>query len=252
MTQAIRWFCCGLIAASVGCSISEGFKLTGKKSDQNKIAQPDSIKAGSPDFTTSNKLKNPAKTRLAYAACHEETGNYLKAREAYLEVLKKSPKDTEALLGLARIDRIYGRHDDADAQLQKALKYHPKDPRIHLAIGLAHESNGELSEALQEMRTAHDIARYEPIYEYHLAVVEARTGEIDQAMEHFGRSVGKAEAHFNVGHILNEQGRTSEAEKHFKQALRLKPHLKQAATELAELQSGEVEDIQPVSFRKKK
>ena len=102
MTQAIRWLCCGLVMTSVGCSMSEGFKLTGKKSDQNPVAKSDTIKAGSPDFTTSNKLKNPVKTRLAYASCHEQTGNLQQAREAYLEVLKKSPKDTEAMLGLAR------------------------------------------------------------------------------------------------------------------------------------------------------
>lgn len=252
MAQGIHWLGCGLILASFGCSLTDNWKLTNLKKDPAKDGSASTTKAGSPDFTTSNKLKNPVKTRLAYAACHEQAGNFQQAHEAYKEVLKKHPKDPEALLGLARIDRTYGREEDADALLRKALKYHPKDPKVHLAIGLVHESRGELSEALEKIQTAHDIARYETIYEYHMAVVEAKMGEVDSALEHFGRSVGKAEAHFNVGHILNEQGRTSEAEKHFRLALKIKPDLKQAATELASIHSEDLDSIQPVSFHKKR
>ena len=203
---------------------------------------------GSPDFSMSNKLANPAKIHLAYAAWHEQAGDYSEARESYLKVLEKSPKDVDAQLGLARIDRAFGRGDQADAQLKKALKLFPKEPKVHVAIGQAYAAKQEWAQALDSMQTAHKLAPYETIYEFHLAVVEVNAGEFEPALEHFTRSIGEAEAHFNVGYMLKEKGRKVEAEKHLVKALKLKPELKQAQETLAAIRTGKEDDIQQASM----
>lgn len=102
------------------------------------------------------------------------------------------------------------------------------------------------------MKTAHKLDPYDKIYEYHLAVVEAQSGEVASAMDHFTRSVGQAEAHYNIGFILNEQGQATEAEFHLMKALKLKPDLKVAETTLASVRSSRTEAVQPASFTPKK
>lgn len=239
------WLCLSILMT--GCqSMKQMAGLKSKPAANNAASQPSPTTIGSAEAT---KPADPAKVHLAYAAWHEQTGNYQEAREAYLKVLEKRRKDTEAMLGLARIDRAYGREAEADAQLKKALKYHPKDPKVLVAIGQVHAARHEWPEALEKMQAAHNLAPYDTIYEYHLAVVEARMGEITQSIEHFTRSVGKAEAHFNIAVILNEKGDKSEAESHLIQALKLKPELKQAQAALASIRSGN-SDVQPASYSK--
>ena len=102
------------------------------------------------------------------------------------------------------------------------------------------------------MRAAQKLAPFDPMYDYHLAVIEARSGEISSALEHFSRSIELAEAHYNVGKILNEKGETAEAEQHFKKALKLKPEFKQAEVALAEMRSNAGEEFLPASYQTKK
>jgi tetratricopeptide (TPR) repeat protein len=230
--------CCAMCL--VGCASFK--KLTASKPKTN------SSSVGSANFSNSKKLKNPAKIHLAYAGWHEQTGNHQEARRSYQKVLEKSPKDVEALLGLARIDQMYDRDEECDQNLEKALKYHPKDPKVFVAIGQVHSARNEWPMAVEKMKAAQKLAPFDPIYEYHLAVAEAHVGEMKSALEHFTRSVGQAEAHYNIGFILNEQGNTADAEVHLKKALQLKPELKQAEATLAEVRAANADSVQPASF----
>ena len=232
-----------------------GCSLTNKWTSSNAKRAPSSTEpvagiasVGSPDLQATKKV-DPVKLHLAYATWHEQTGNYAEARKSYAMVLEKSRKEVDAMLGLARIDRVYGRDAEADAQLKKTLKCHPKNPKVLVAIGEVHAARQEWPQALEKMRAAHSLAPYDNIYQYHLAVVEARSGDIPPALEHFIRSVGEAQAYYNLGYILNEQGRTTEAETHLVKALALKPDLKQAETVLASIRSGRAtDDVVPASF----
>jgi tetratricopeptide (TPR) repeat protein len=101
------------------------------------------------------------------------------------------------------------------------------------------------------MKAAYDVDPFDKVYEYHLAVVEARTGDLSSAMNHFTQSIGQAEAYYNIGYILKEQGRTTEAEKYLLNAIKMKPDLKQAETTLASIHTGRPinsREVQPASF----
>ena len=243
------WLCLAML--TTGCTSLKQMTVFKSKSAKNAANPQAASSTASTDLVEASKPVDPVKIQLAYGAWHEQTGNYQEAREAYLKVLEKRKKDTEAMLGLARIDRAYGREAEADAQLKKVLKYHPKDPKVLVAIGQVHAARHEWPEALEKMRAAHELAPYDTIYEYHLAVVEARAGDITSSIDHFTRPVGKAEAHFNVAVILNEKGDKTEAESHLIQALKLKPELKQAQAALASIRSGNGDDVQPASYTPK-
>ena len=66
-----------------------------------------------------------------------------------------------------------------------------------------------------------------------LAAALVQTGNIDAAMPHFIRTVGEAEAHYNVGLILHQQRDLDAAEQQFRQALDRKPELQPAQQWLA-------------------
>lgn len=67
---------------------------------------------------------------------------------------------------------------------------------------------------------------------HHLAVALARAGHVDAAMPHFMKSVGEAEAHYNVGVILYESGDLEASELQLVQALRKNPNLEVAQQQL--------------------
>lgn len=253
-----RNFICMLLLSSVvssGCATIN--KMAGHdqaKPKQNSAvadARSSATFVGSPDFTSSNKLKDPIKTRLAYAAWCEQAGNLQEAHASYQKVLEKSSKNSEAMLGLARVERSIGRESEADARLKKALKMHPQDTKVLIAIGQVHISRNQWPEAYEKMKAAYEIDPYDKVNEYHLAHVEAQMGNLGSAFNHFTRAVGQAEAYYNLAYILNEQGNTVEAEKNLINALKLKPDLQQAETMLASIRGGRrnnLKDVQTASF----
>ena len=224
-----------LVAAAGLAAMVSGCSLTPKTDALNAVkasakAQPESGSAtpGSADFSSNKELKNPVKVHLAYALWHEQQGNQIEARNSYSEVLKKSSKNIDALLGLARLDMQLGRMSDAETRLQKAQKVAPKNPQVAAAVGQYHAAQRDWPRALEQMRAARVLSPYEPTYAFQLGVVQAQSGDAAAALASFTEAVGAAEAHYNVAVILQEQGHAAEAENHLKQALALKSDLPQA------------------------
>ena len=193
---------------------------------------------GSADFTSSDKLNNPVKLHLAYANWNEHDGNLLEARGAYDKVLEKSPKNIDALLGLARLDIQINRPADAEAKLLKAQKLSPKNPQVAAALGQYHASRQDWPRAIEQLQTARTLSPYEPTYPFQLGVVQAKSGDVASALGSFIEAVGPAEAHYNLAVILNDQGRVTDAEYHLQQALAKKPDLPQAQKLLASLRQS--------------
>lgn len=244
MRYAINLMCFVVTVTLVGCT---SFKnLTAPKLTESKT------KVGGADASYAKKVKHPDKIHLAYGAWHEQKGDYLEAEKSYKKVLEKKPKDLEANLGLARIEEAFNHYEKCDDHLQKALKDHPKDPRVLVAIAQKHAHRDEWDAALETMKAAQEMAPFDPMYAYHLAVIEARTGDVTSAFDHFSRSIGIAEAHYNIGKILDEKGETEEAVSHFKKALKLKPELKQAEAALAEMRTNNPDEFVPASYQTNK
>jgi len=174
-----------------------------------------------------------------YGQWQEQLGNLTEARKSYEYVLGESPKSTDAIIGLARIDHLAGRDPQAEQGFLKAIRLKPNDPRVHEAAGEFYASQKRWSKAIAQLNSAMMAAPTEPSYRYQLAVALARSGDLTAAMPHFVQSVGEAEAHYNIGYILFEKGDEAGAEQHFVKALALRPDLTQAQTMLADLRRSE-------------
>lgn len=88
------------------------------------------------------------------------------------------------------------------------------------------------SEAARVLTKAANIAPNDVHIQHHLGVALARSGNVEAAMPHFVKSVGEAEAHYNLGVILYEDGKLEASELQLVQALRKNPDLALAQEQL--------------------
>lgn len=197
---------------------------------------PGKKKDARPEMSVAAKsLKDPVNVYLKYARLQEEMGDLAKARESYEMVLGENPKSVDAVIGLARLDQLAGRDFEAEQGYLRALQMRPNDPVVLDAAGQFYVAEQRWDEAVEKLNAAMMAAPTEPTYRYHLAVALARAGQIDAAMPHFAKTVGDAEAHYNVGYILYEKGELAAAEQQFLQAVLKKPGLESAQQMLDEV-----------------
>ena len=181
------------------------------------------------------KLKDPRKLDLAYAKWQEQIGNITEARERYQRVLHDQPQSVEAMLGLARLDQLAGRMQEAEQGYRKALKAAPNDTLVLDALGQFYSNQEKWPQAIDTLRQALTAAPNDSTVRFHLAVAMAKSGDITGAKSHFINSVGDAEADYNIGLILHDQGKLDQAEQYFLQASVKKPTLEQATYWLNEI-----------------
>lgn len=183
------------------------------------------------------RLNNPTKLDLHYARVAVSKGHIDEARPAYERVLNDNPKSVEAILGLARIDQLSGRTTAAEEGFQKGLQLDGSNPVVLDAAGQFYQSEKDWTRAIQYYNSATLAAPTNATYRYNLAVALARTGQVDEARPHFVRSIGDAEADYNIGYILFDDEQYDRAERYFQTALVKNPSLEQATDMLAEIQS---------------
>jgi len=186
-------------------------------------------------FASEKSAEASPRLKLAWAALQEREGKLTEAREGYTSVLKKDPKSVEAILGLARLDQLANRPEDAERRFRKALEIAPNSPEVHDAVGQFYADYQRWPEAVEQFRLAANAQPNEAIYRYHLAVALTKSGNPTEALAHFKVTVGEAEAHYNVGRILYDMGNVSASEEHFALAVMKNPQLEEARTWLEEL-----------------
>jgi len=190
----------------------------------------------------------PPKLALSYAQYAADSGNFDKARQSYEMVLKDDPRSVDAIIGLARLDQLGGRTEHAEKGFQKALKLRPGDPAALDALGQFYAAQKRWPDAIQHLNAAVLGEPNEKTYRYHFAVALASAGDAPRALQQFAMTVGEAEAHYNVGHILYERGDLAEAERQFLAAVLKQPNLEVAQQMLEEIRGAQGEhQILPAS-----
>lgn len=179
----------------------------------------------SPEFRAAQKTlkKHPEKTLIAWARYQEDIGEYAEARKMYHELQIAYPDNTEAHLGMARVELLTGRSQQAEEILAELMDDHPDDVNVRLAFGRLYTELGRLPEAIGAFEEACEIEPQNQDCRYELGIAYARAGNFDQAISHLTFSVGESAAHYNIGYILHEQGRDAEAVEWFRDALQQHP-----------------------------
>lgn len=232
----------GLVAAGSMC-FATGCQSTGNQTagtaresffkwpwtpDASGYGPRDSVAQTSFDEPVPGKLKNPEKLYLAHAQLKEQTQDYAKARESYEAVLAENAQSAEAVVGLARLDLLAGRNQEAERRFLKALDMAPSDLMVIEAVGQFYITQQRYDEAVRTLERGVELAPGNKRLRHRLALALARQGNIAAAEPHFIEAVGAAEADYNLGLILHEKGDLASAEQRFLQATIKKPQLSQA------------------------
>lgn len=191
-------------------------------------------------------LRDPVGTHLAYGQFQENTGNLSDARESYEIALEENSKSVEAVLGLARLEVLGGRPKEAEKRFEQALKMAPLNLQVLEATGQFYVSQGRFDDAVKMLQRGVDADPNNKRLRFRLAVAEARAGDLRAAEQNFVQAVGVAEADYNIGVILYENGNLAQAEQRLQRALNTKSTLTQAQQLLADIQS-EIGGNRPVA-----
>ena len=184
-------------------------------------------------------IGDPTELSLMYARWREDVKDLPEARTHYNRVAEQNPKNIEAVLGLARIDLASGMTYEAEQGFLKALRLDPNSAAALHALGQFYASQERWPEAVDMLNKAMLASPAERQYRYDLAVAMVRAGDINGAMPHFIRTVGDAEAHYNVGYILQQEGHLAEAEQQMLLAVTKKPDMHEAQVWLDEIRRAQ-------------
>jgi tetratricopeptide (TPR) repeat protein len=184
--------------------------------------------AWQPTADAEAQLKDPERLRLSFAQMSEQRGDYDAARDAYQQISSANPKSPEAILGLARLDLLAGRIQAAEKQFLQAFQVAPENSLVIESLGQFYLTQDRFDEAVRHLTRGIELTPGNNRLRHRLAVALAKQGNIAAAEPHFVQSVGDAEADYNIGLILYEQGQIKPAEERFLSAVLKKPTLVQA------------------------
>lgn len=207
-------FCVAALLAISGCAAGSWSRLVGKKTDEP-----------SPSLT------------LAWSKLKEDEGRLTEARSGYENVLKKEPKNIDALLGVARMDEKAQRLVPAEEGYKRALELQPKSPYVLGEVGKFYALQQRWEKAIPLLQEAQRLEPHEKSHHFTLAMALTKADRIDEALPHFTEAVGEAAAHYNIGRMLVESGKTTAAEQQFVLALAKDPNLQDAQYFLEEIRN---------------
>jgi tetratricopeptide (TPR) repeat protein len=115
------------------------------------------------------------------AALQAERGDSAGAVALANEVLKKSPRDDDALFLRGNIALSHKDPKAAIADLRAVLRDHPNSPGVLRALALAHLANGEPAIAEETLRNAADSNPKDPLLHLEFARLLVDTGKAEQA-----------------------------------------------------------------------
>ena len=183
-----------------------------------------------PDLTHAHRLLGVALT---------QTGDYAQAEAAFRQSLALDPDLGPSIVGLAELLTQLDRADEAVVVLARAAADPRADIHVLTAYGVALQALGRDEEAIAAYQRAVIAEPTSAVAEYNLAMALVSSqmfaeGEV-AIRRSFDKRITAPEASLVLARALQGQGRLSEAEDAFEDALRRRPNFADAHGELAQL-----------------
>ena len=140
-----------------------------------------------------------------------------------------------------------GAFEEAEEAGQRALELDPKSPMVHNTLGLMFSSlaNRQRDRSARQQKLDQAVRHFQQALRIHpnyaqahnnLGIVLDDQGKADEAIEQYRQALrikpNYAQAHNNLGTALDEQGKSDEAVEHYEEALRIRPDYAKAHNNL--------------------
>ncbi|MEZ6071525.1 MAG: tetratricopeptide repeat protein [Pirellulales bacterium] len=165
----------------------------------------------------------------------EAEENLPKAIESYQRALEVEPHHLLATTGLARLREREGNDDEALKLFVDATKHHPEEAMAWNDLGMFQAKRRNSREAIRAMNRAVSLAPDRDLYRNNLATFLVDSGQTNQALMQLQAVHPPAIAHYSLGFLLKERGRTDEAIEYFRTAWQLDPQFEEARIALSML-----------------
>jgi tetratricopeptide (TPR) repeat protein len=160
------------------------------------------------------------------------------AREQYQEILKREPKNIEALFGLARLYQVTGEAERAQEVEQRLREAHPNNPKVYAWIAVR---MGQIKDWDAAAQNYHHAVKLDPdnrMYRIQLGFTLARANRYEEGFAWLNKSMRETEARYNLSMMMVHNGHNDQARRQLQIALRADPNYKAAADQLAMLEGG--------------
>lgn len=203
--------------SSFGRSVAKAFNFSARKKAKTLRSDPTSLAIKPKPPTADDYVK--------LGESSDREGDTEGARQHYHKALDMEPHHLGALLGLGRLFDRQGQLDRASAHYAEATNFHPHSSTAFNDLGLCLARQGRYDEAITALHRAIEINPDKTLYRNNIATVLVAEGRIDEALAHLTDAHGPAVAHYNIGYLLNKQGRRDQALQQFQLALEAEPSM---------------------------
>jgi len=115
--------------------------------------------------------------------------NYKGAKLKFLAALKNSPKNVEALLGLARVNYMQNRLKDAEANLNMALEVQKNNSIALAELARIKSETNRILQAVEDMKKATELDKDIPSHWLDLGIYSMQIGKKAEAKEAFSQVI---------------------------------------------------------------
>ena len=182
--------------------------------------------------------------QFGIARAIERKGNYIKARDAYLEILAQTSKHAPSL---HRLGVIAVRLDDLDLaveRLQTAVQLDSANKEMLGDLGYAQFLNSNYEAAADSITKALILDPSDKRNLNNMALVFGYQGKMKDCLNLFRRVNDESEALNNLGYVFSQTGDLEAARRLFHKSIDLNPKANKAANALVELQRAAVQQPQ--------
>jgi tetratricopeptide (TPR) repeat protein len=160
--------------------------------------------------------------------------------EAYLQqALQLSPKESVALLWLARMREAQGRTAEAEEMLLRAQEFAPYDTRSYAELGELYFKQNQLAAAAREFHVAAQQMN-DPLYWDRLGSIYLQLGQLQDAEDAYHAALQAnpyfSESDVGLGQVYERRGDKVAAREHYTRGLKDNPNNPIALAGLARLQ----------------
>lgn len=236
-----KWMALVVVGACAGCSTGSGAKsgwfASWTSPISSMMASKPAVRSDEQDdaIRLDKKPKATADFFIAGGNLAKSRGDMQNAVAQYAHAVKLEPKNVNAHRHLAKTHVEMRNYPEAEQVYASAIALSPTDPTPLNDLALCLVQQQRYDEAIGALNKAIALRPHEPTYRTNMAGVLVRAGRPREAYEHLVVVHSKAEAHYNLGFLLREDGQFEAARQQMIAAVQVDPGMDAAHQVLAEL-----------------